>query len=114
MAQWRKADQRGFGQGFAHHSRFRQGSDLYEDFALKPGNVQVLIRASANRNLVNGEKLFGYASSLPDAGRRTHKCHDPRQPWRANPRGASGASLRPRDDQANGMRHAKPCPQTPV
>jgi len=44
-------------------------SDLYENFALKPGNVQVLIRAGANRNLVNGEKLFGYASSLPEAGR---------------------------------------------
>lgn len=43
-------------------------SDLYEDFALRPENVQVLIRASANRNLVNGQKLFEYASSLPEAG----------------------------------------------
>lgn len=46
----------------------REG-DLYEDFARKPENVHVLIRASANRNLVNGKKLFSYASSLPEAGR---------------------------------------------
>jgi len=44
-------------------------SDLYEDFALKPGNVHVLIRASSNRNLGNGQKLFDYAASLPEAGR---------------------------------------------
>ena len=44
-------------------------SDLYEDFARKPGNVQVLIRVSANRNLVNGQKLFSYTSSLQEAGR---------------------------------------------
>lgn len=44
-------------------------SDLYEDFGRKPRNVQVLIRASANRNLVNGKKLFSYTSSLPEAVR---------------------------------------------
>jgi len=81
-------------------------SDLYEDFALKPENVQVLIRASANRNLVNGEKLFGYASRLPEAGRISVTI--PARSWQANPRGASGAALRPRDDQETGTRHAKP------
>jgi hypothetical protein len=44
-------------------------SDLYENFALKPENVHVLIRASSNRNLGNGQKLFDYAASLPEAGR---------------------------------------------
>lgn len=43
-------------------------SDLYEDFARKPGNVHVLIRACANRNLVNGGKLFDHAANLADAG----------------------------------------------
>lgn len=46
-------------------------SDLYEDFALKPVNVHVLIRASSNRNLVNGCKLFDHADGLPEAGRMT-------------------------------------------
>ncbi|WP_264798189.1 IS4 family transposase, partial [Acidocella aminolytica] len=46
-------------------------SDLYEDFALKPVNVHVLIRASSNRNLVNGYKLFDHADGLPEAGRMT-------------------------------------------
>ena len=46
-------------------------SDLYEDFARKPVNVHVLIRASANRNLGNGEKLFDHAAKLAEAGRIT-------------------------------------------
>lgn len=44
-------------------------SDLYENFALKPENVHVLIRASSDRNIGNGQKLFDYAASLPEAGR---------------------------------------------
>lgn len=46
-------------------------SDLYEDFARKPSNVHVLIRANANRNLVNGRKLFDHAANLAEAGRIT-------------------------------------------
>ena len=46
-------------------------SDLYEDFARKPSNVHVLIRANANRNLVNGKKLFDHAANLAEAGRIT-------------------------------------------
>ena len=43
-------------------------SDLYEDFACKLGNVHVLIRATANRNLGNGGKLFDHAATLAEAG----------------------------------------------
>jgi hypothetical protein len=46
-------------------------SDLYEDFACRPQNVHVLIRASANRNLANGGKLFDHATTLAEAGRIT-------------------------------------------
>lgn len=46
-------------------------SDLYEDFACRPQNVHVLIRASSNRNLANGEKLFAHAAALAEAGRVT-------------------------------------------
>ena len=46
-------------------------SDLYEDFACRPQNVHVLIRASANRNLANGGKLFDHAATLAEAGRIT-------------------------------------------
>ena len=46
-------------------------SDLYEDFACKPSNVHVLIRASSNRNLGNGGKLFNHAATLDEAGRIT-------------------------------------------
>ena len=46
-------------------------SDLYEDFACRPQNVYVLIRASANRNLANGERLFDHAPTLFEAGRIT-------------------------------------------
>ncbi len=46
-------------------------SDLYEDFACKPQNAHVLIRASANRNLANGTKLFDHAAMLAEAGRFT-------------------------------------------
>jgi hypothetical protein len=46
-------------------------SDLYEDFACRPQNVHVLIRASANRNLADGAKLFDHAARLTEAGRIT-------------------------------------------
>jgi hypothetical protein len=46
-------------------------SDLYEDFACRPQNAHVLIRASANRNLENGEKLFDHAATLAEASRIT-------------------------------------------
>lgn len=46
-------------------------SDLYEDFACRPQNVHVLIRASANRNLGDGGKLFEHAATLAEAGRVT-------------------------------------------
>ena len=46
-------------------------SDLYADFAGRPQNVHVLIRASANRSLANGEKLFDHAAALTEAGRIT-------------------------------------------
>lgn len=46
-------------------------SDLYEDFACRPQNVHVLIRANANRNLANNGKLFDHAATLAEAGRIT-------------------------------------------
>jgi hypothetical protein len=58
-------------------------SDLYEDFARKPANVHVLIRATAKRNLANGEKLFDHAANLAEAGRITvHIAANPGRPAR--------------------------------
>jgi hypothetical protein len=48
----------------------REG-DIYEDFALKPDGVEVVIRASQDRALKGGTRLFGHAETLPEAGRMT-------------------------------------------
>jgi len=44
-------------------------SDLYDDFACRPQNAHVLIRANANRNLATGGKLFDHAANLAEAER---------------------------------------------
>jgi hypothetical protein len=46
----------------------REG-DIYEDFALKPREVEVLIRAGQDRALTNQARLFAATNSLPEAGR---------------------------------------------
>lgn len=46
----------------------REG-DIYEDFACKPGGVEVLIRAGQDRCLVDGSRLFACTEGLPEAGR---------------------------------------------
>lgn len=48
----------------------REG-DIYEDFALKPAGVEVLIRAAQDRALTDGSLLFERAGSLAEAGRMT-------------------------------------------
>jgi hypothetical protein len=48
----------------------REG-DIYEDFACKPRDVEVLIRAGQDRNLADGSPLFSKADTLPEAGRMT-------------------------------------------
>lgn len=48
----------------------REG-DIYEDFACKPGDVEVLIRAGHDRLLADGSHLFAKAETLPEAGRMT-------------------------------------------
>src|SRR3546814_9781956 len=48
----------------------REG-DVYEDFACKPGAVEVLIRAAHDRLLADGSHLFARAETLPEAGRMT-------------------------------------------
>jgi hypothetical protein len=48
----------------------REG-DIYEDFALKPRQVEMLIRAGQNRRLADGSRLFAKAETLPEAGRMT-------------------------------------------
>lgn len=45
----------------------REG-DIYEDFALRPANVDLLIRAGQNRRLAGGGRLFSYAGALPQLG----------------------------------------------
>ena len=71
---WLKGAQRA-GEVLAKASRITvvsdRESDLYEDFACRPQNVHVLIRANANRNLANGQKLFGHAATLIEASRIT-------------------------------------------
>src|SRR3984957_1418523 len=44
-------------------------SDIYEDFARKPDNVDLLVRANHNRRLEEGDLLFDYANSLPEGER---------------------------------------------
>ncbi|MGE0213553.1 MAG: IS4 family transposase [Parvibaculaceae bacterium] len=46
----------------------REG-DIYEDFALKPMGVEVLIRAGQDRLLTEGSRLFERAARLPEAAR---------------------------------------------
>jgi len=46
----------------------REG-DIYEDFALRPANVDLLIRAGQDRRLAGGGKLFSHAGTLPPLGR---------------------------------------------
>lgn len=46
----------------------REG-DIYEDFACKPAQVEVLIRAGQDRALSDGSRLFTQAQGLPEAGR---------------------------------------------
>jgi hypothetical protein len=46
----------------------REG-DIYEDFACKPREVEVLIRAGQDRALTDGSRLFAKAATLPEAGR---------------------------------------------
>jgi hypothetical protein len=44
-------------------------SDIYEDFARRPGTVHLLVRAGFNRRLDNGDKLFNHAALLAEASR---------------------------------------------
>ncbi len=48
----------------------REG-DIYEDFALKPAGVEVVIRAGQDRALSDGSRLFERADSVGEAGRMT-------------------------------------------
>lgn len=48
----------------------REG-DIYEEFACKPANVELLIRAAQDRVLVDGTGLFDCAGDLPELGRET-------------------------------------------
>lgn len=48
----------------------REG-DVYEDFALRPDTVHVLIRAAQDRILEDGTRLFAKGDALPEAGRMT-------------------------------------------
>jgi len=44
-------------------------SDIYEAFALKPAGVDLLIRASHDRALTDGGRLFAHVAAQPEAGR---------------------------------------------
>jgi hypothetical protein len=48
----------------------REG-DIYEDFACKPRDVEMLIRAGQDRRLADGSCLFAKTELLPEAGRMT-------------------------------------------
>lgn len=48
----------------------REG-DIYEDFALRPEGVELVIRAGQDRALVGGGRLFQATEGLPEAGRMT-------------------------------------------
>jgi hypothetical protein len=43
-------------------------SDIYEIFAFKPAQVELLIRAAQDRALVEGDRLFAHVASQPVAG----------------------------------------------
>lgn len=57
----------------------REG-DIYEEFALKPPEVELLIRAAQDRRLADGRKLFACAADWPELGRVT--IHLPAGPGR--------------------------------
>jgi hypothetical protein len=57
----------------------REG-DIYEEFALKPPEVELLIRAAQDRCLADGRKLFACAGDWPELGRIT--IHLPAGPGR--------------------------------
>lgn len=44
-------------------------SDIYEEFALRPAGVELVIRAGQDRALSDGQRLFAHAAALPAAGR---------------------------------------------
>lgn len=46
----------------------REG-DIFEEFALRPAGVELLIRAAQDRSLADGRRLFAAASSEPELGR---------------------------------------------
>jgi len=46
-------------------------SDLYEEFALKPAGVELLIRAAQDRGVADGGRLFACTEGLPELGRIT-------------------------------------------
>jgi hypothetical protein len=46
----------------------REG-DIYEEFALRPAEVELLIRAAQDRSLADGRRLFEAASREPELGR---------------------------------------------
>jgi hypothetical protein len=48
----------------------REG-DIYEDFALRPQNVEMLVRAAQDRRLVDGSHLFALVDTLDEAGQMT-------------------------------------------
>jgi hypothetical protein len=48
----------------------REG-DIYEEFACKPANVELLIRAAQDRLLADGTTLFGCVDGPPELGRET-------------------------------------------
>jgi hypothetical protein len=50
----------------------REG-DIYEEFALRPAGVELLIRAAQDRRLADGGRLFGAAAAEPELGRMTVK-----------------------------------------
>jgi len=43
--------------------------DIYEDFAFRPAEVEMLVRAGQDRRLRDGSRLFAKAETLPEAGR---------------------------------------------
>ena len=45
-------------------------ADIYEQFALKPDGVDLLIRAPQDRRLADGRKLFDAAAAAPELGEK--------------------------------------------
>jgi hypothetical protein len=46
-------------------------ADIYEDFADKPANVELVVRASHDRTCADGTRLFARVAALPEVGRMT-------------------------------------------